>query len=99
AHLNELSREMYRQEVERLLQSISRQFPAGTPPLTAPDLKFHRAIGEFAGKTYSVTGEPLTAQEYEKHIAENLPSAEEKKFVADLMHEPGWIAPRDAVAS
>ena len=56
AHLNELSREMYRQEVEKLLQSISKHFPAGTPPLTAPDLKFHRAIGEFAGKTYSVTG-------------------------------------------
>ncbi len=97
AHLNELSREMYRQEVEKLLQSISRHFPAGTPPLTAPDLKFHRAIGEFAGKTYSVTGEPLTIAEYEKHVAEVLPSAEEKKFVADLMKEPGWIAPRDAV--
>jgi hypothetical protein len=97
--LNELSREMYRQEVEKLLQSISRHLPAGTPPLTAPDLKFHRAIGEFADKTYSVTGEPLTAEEYEKHVAEALPSAEEKKFVAGLMREPGWIAGRDAVAS
>jgi len=97
AHLNELSREMYRQEVEKLLQSISKHFPAGTPPLTAPDLKFHRAIGEFAGKTYSVTGEPLTLAAYEKHVAEALPSDDEKKFVAALMKEPGWIAPRDAV--
>jgi benzoyl-CoA 2,3-dioxygenase component B len=99
AHLNELSRELYRQEVEKLLQSISKQFPAGTPPLTAPDLRFHRAIGEFADKTYSVTGEPLTAEEYEKHVAENLPGAEEKKFVAGLMREPGWIAPREQVSS
>jgi len=99
AHLNELSREMYRQEVDKLLQSISKHFPAGTPPLTAPDLKFHRAIGEFADKTYSVTGEPLTAEEYERHVAETLPNAEEKKFVADLMKEPGWIAPRESVAS
>src|ERR1700693_4513755 len=99
AHLNELSREMYRQGGGKLLQPISKHFPAGTPPLTAPDLKFHRAIGEFADKTYSVTGEPLTAEEYEKHVAEALPSAEEKKFVADLMREPGWIAGREAVAS
>ncbi len=99
AHLNELSREMYRQEVEKLLESISKHLPPGAPPLKAPDLKFHRAIGAFAGMTYSVTGEPLTAEEYEKHVAENLPNAEEKKFVADLMREPGWIAGRDAVAS
>jgi len=98
AHLNELSREMYRQEVEKLLQSVSKHMPAGSTALTAPDLKFHRAIGEFADATYSVTGELLTPEEYAKHAAEVLPSEDEKKFIADLMREPGWIAPRDAVA-
>jgi benzoyl-CoA 2,3-dioxygenase component B len=99
AHLNELSREMYRQEVDKLLESISKHLPAGAPPLKSPDLKFHRAIGEFAGKTYSVTGEPLTAEEYEKHAAENLPNEEEKKFISDLMREPGWIAPREELTT
>jgi benzoyl-CoA 2,3-epoxidase subunit B len=98
AHLNELSREMYHGEVVKLLESISRHFPAGAPPLTAPDMRFHRAIGEFAGMTYSVTGELLTPQDYARHAAENLPNEEEKKFVSDLMREPGWIAPRDQLS-
>ncbi|HYT33319.1 MAG TPA: Phenylacetic acid catabolic protein [Thermoanaerobaculia bacterium] len=96
-HLNEFSRELYRQEVEKLLENVSAQLPAGTPPLIAPDLKFHRAIGEHVGKTYSVTGELLSAEEHEKHLAAALPNEEEKKFVANLMREPGWIADRDAV--
>jgi benzoyl-CoA 2,3-dioxygenase component B len=99
AHLNEFSRELYRQEVEKLLEGISRQMPAGAPPLVAPDLKFHRAIGEFAGQTWSVAGESLTAEQYEKHLAETLPTEEEKKFVATLMHEKDWIAPREAVTA
>ncbi len=69
AHLNEFSRNLYREEVEKLLEGISRQMPAGAPPLVAPHMKFHRAIGEFAGQTWSVTGEPLTAEEYAKHLA------------------------------
>jgi benzoyl-CoA 2,3-dioxygenase component B len=99
AHLNEFSRELYRQEVEKLLEGISRQLPSGAPPLVAPDLKFHRAIGEFAGQTWSVAGEPLTAEQYKKHLAETLPTEEEKKFVATLMHEKDWIAPRESVTA
>lgn len=96
-HLNELSREMYRQEAEKLLESINRQLPAGAPKLFAPDMKFHRGIGEFAGMTYSVTGELLTPAEYEKHVAENLPSPAEREAVMSLMHEPDWIAPRETL--
>ena len=94
APLNELSRELYRQEVEKLLQSISRLLPAGTPALTAPDMRYHRSIGEFAGQTYSITGELLSAEDYARHIAETLPNETEKAFIRDLMKEPGWIAPR-----
>jgi hypothetical protein len=46
-----------------------------------------------------VTGELLTAAEYEKHLTETLPTPEEQKFVADLMHEPDWIAPRESLTS
>src|SRR5207253_1487382 len=92
AHLNELSRDMYRQEVEKLLESISRLLPAGAAPLAAPDMKFHRAIGEYAEKTYSVTGELLPAEDYKKHLAEALPTEPDKDFVRNLMREPGWIA-------
>jgi benzoyl-CoA 2,3-epoxidase subunit B len=99
AHLNELSREMYRQEVEKLLQSISRLLPAGAQPFVAPDLKFHRAIGQFAGQPWSVSGERLSPEEYEKHAAEVLPNEEEKQFIRDLMKEPGWIAPRESITA
>ncbi|HXM79194.1 MAG TPA: Phenylacetic acid catabolic protein [Thermoanaerobaculia bacterium] len=99
AHLNELSREMYRQEVEKLLQSISRLLPAGAPPFVAPDLKFHRAIGQFAGQPWSVSGERLSPEEYEKHASEVLPNEEEKQFIRDLMKEPGWIAPRESITT
>jgi len=98
-HLNELSREMYRQEVEKLIEQINRQLPEKGPKIVAPDMKFHREIGEFAGKTYSVTGEPVTAAEYEKHLTETLPTPEEQQFIARLMHEPGWIAPRETLTS
>jgi benzoyl-CoA 2,3-dioxygenase component B len=99
AHLNELSRELYRQEVEKLIQSVNRLLPEKGPKLLVPDMKFHRAIGEFAGGTYSVKGEPLSPKAYEKHLAEVLPSREEREDVARLMHEAGWIAPRDAMAT
>jgi benzoyl-CoA 2,3-epoxidase subunit B len=99
AHLNELSREMYRQEAEKLLQSISKLLPAGADPLYAPDMKFHRSIGEFAGGTYSVRGELLTPEAYAKHADEMLPNEEERKFIHDLMREPGWIAPREEVTA
>ncbi|MGH9317141.1 MAG: Phenylacetic acid catabolic protein [Thermoanaerobaculia bacterium] len=99
AHLNELSRELYRQEVEKLIESVNRLTTQGGAKLRVPDMKFHRAIGEFAGGTYSVTGELLSPGAYEKHLAEVLPSPKEREDVARLMHEPGWIAPRDAVAT
>ncbi|HEY7113833.1 MAG TPA: Phenylacetic acid catabolic protein [Thermoanaerobaculia bacterium] len=99
AHLNEFSRDLYRQEVEKLLEGISKHLPPGTPALVAPDLKFHRAIGEFAGETWSVRGERLEPEAHRRHLEEVLPNEEEKKFVADLMREPGWIAPRESVTA
>ena len=97
--LNELSREMYKQEVDQLIEQINRHLPAGALPIAAPDMKFHRSIGEFAGKTYSVRGEPLSAQDYAKHLAETLPTPDEQKHIAELMREPGWIAPRESLTA
>ena len=98
-HLNEFSRELYRQEVVKLLDQVSRQYPAGTPALFAPDMRFHRAIGEYAGQKWSVSGELLSPEEHAKHLAEVLPSEEERKFIMALMREPGWIAPREEVTA
>jgi benzoyl-CoA 2,3-epoxidase subunit B len=97
AHLNELSRELYRQEAEKLIQSVNRLVPEGGEKLFVPDMKFHRAIGEFAGETYSVAGEPLAPEAYRRHLAEVLPNREEREQVARLMREPGWIADRESL--
>ncbi len=96
-HLNELSREAYKQEVDKLIEQINKQLPENAPKIVAPDMKFHRAIGEFAGKAYSVAGEILTPAEYEKHLTATLPTPEEQQKVALLMREPGWIAPRESL--
>ena len=96
-HLNELSREMYKQEVDRLIDQINKQLPDDSPKIVAPDMKYHRGIGEFAGKTYSVSGELLAPAEYEKHLTETLPTSQEQQFIAALMHESGWIAPRETL--
>jgi benzoyl-CoA 2,3-dioxygenase component B len=98
-HLNELSREMYKKEVDQLLEQVNRQLPANGPKLVSPDLKFHRGIGKYAGQTYSVTGDLLTPEEHEKHLQETLPTPEEQQKVAKLMREPGWIAPRESLTS
>ncbi len=99
AHLNELSRDLYKEEVDKLLEGISRLLPAGAAPLTAPDMRFHRSIGEFVGQPWSVTGEKLSPEAHAKHVAEVLPNEEEKAFVRSLMREPGWIAPRTEVTA
>ena len=82
-----------------MLDQVSRQYPAGTPALFAPDMRFHRAIGEYAGQTWSVAGELLSPEEHAKHLVEVLPSEEERKFITALMREPGWIAPREEVTA
>jgi benzoyl-CoA 2,3-dioxygenase component B len=97
AHLNELSRELYRQEAVKLLASISKFLPPGEQPLVAPDMRFHRSIGEFVGQPYSVTGELLAPDAHARHLDEVLPNESEKAFVRDLMKEEGWIAPRTDV--
>jgi len=99
AHLNELSRELYRQEAVKLLASISKLLRPGEAPLVAPDMRFHRSIGEFAGEPYSVTGEKLSPEAYAAHLTEVLPNVSERTFVRDLMKEDGWIAPRTDVTA
>ena len=43
-------------------------------------MKFNRQIGDYAGKMFSVDGNPLSEAEYKKHLEEVLPGPEERKF-------------------
>ena len=89
--LNELSRSQYLSEIKAIVDSLNRQLSPDEPKLRIPDEKFRRNIGQYAGMTYSVDGERLSAEAYEKHLKEVLPSDEDDNFVIGLEKEKGWI--------
>jgi hypothetical protein len=70
---------------------LNQHVPKDEPRLRIPDDKFHRNIGQYAGMTYSVDGELLSPEAYEKHLKEVMPSAEDDQFVIRLEKEKDWI--------
>jgi len=83
--LNDLSRGHYMNESEKLIEQLNQLVPEGQAKLYAPDLKFNRSIGEHIGKTYSVTGELLSPEAYEKHVKEALPTPEDEQVLAEII--------------
>jgi benzoyl-CoA 2,3-dioxygenase component B len=68
--------------------------------LTLPSSRFRRSIGPWVNVPVDPTGKMISKEEYEKHLADWIPSAAAKAFVQSLMQrviEPGkmagWIAP------
>jgi benzoyl-CoA 2,3-dioxygenase component B len=91
--LNEIARQQYRCEVEEILQALNRRVPEGQPQLVLPDHRFNRAVGDFAGKPYSISGELLSPSEYSLHAARHLPSLADKEALNEIAKEPDWILP------
>ena len=48
-------------------------------------------LGEHVGKPYSVTGELLSAADYEKHRAATLPTEEDEKILAEIIAGKDWV--------
>ena len=68
--------------------------------LTVPHNAFNRKIGTMSGIKVSPDGQVLTEEQWNNHVNDWLPTAEDREFVASLMGrvaEPGkfanWIAP------
>jgi hypothetical protein len=103
--LNDYNRHLYRDEVAGLIERFNNSLKAGEPKLYAPDIKFNRFIGKYAGqKFHAQTGEPIEDKYYEEHLQEHLPSAADKKLLLDIINtEKKWIAEktgaRDPLAS
>jgi benzoyl-CoA 2,3-dioxygenase component B len=103
--LNDYNRNLYRDEVAGLIERFNSALKAGEARLYAPDIRFNRAIGKWAGqKSHAQTGEPLDDRAYEAHLKEYMPSAEDKKLLLDIINnEKKWIAEktgaRDPLAS
>ncbi len=92
--LNDYNRHLYRDEVAGLIERFNGALKPGEPKLYAPDIKFNRAIGKWAGqKFHARSGEALDDRSYEAHLKEYMPSAEDKKLLLDIIgNEKKWIA-------
>jgi benzoyl-CoA 2,3-epoxidase subunit B len=90
--LNDLARAHYMAESAKLIGQLNQLVPDGQQKLYAPDFKFNRSIGEHIDKTFSVTGELLTAEAYKKHVQEVLPTAQDEKVLAEIIEGKDWVA-------
>jgi benzoyl-CoA 2,3-epoxidase subunit B len=95
--LNDYNRHLYRDEVAGLIERFNSVLQAGEPKLYAPDIRFNRAIGRWAGqKFHAKTGEPLDDRAYEQHLQENMPSEKDRKLLLDIIHnEKRWIVSKE----
>ena len=89
--LNEMARAHYLEECRGLVDNLNRFVPEGEPPLRVPDVKFNRSIGDHAGMTYGVDGDLLSDTEYEKHLSEALPGAEDERVLDEVFREKDWV--------
>jgi hypothetical protein len=79
-------------ESAKLIDQLNQLIPPGQAQLYAPDFKFNRSIGENVSKPFSVTGELLSPDAYEKHLRETLPTEEDEKILADIIKGKDWVS-------
>ncbi len=90
-HLNEAARLLYREEICQLTEALNRLVPPGSEPLRVPDVRFRRTIGEHAGERFTIEGDPLSSDEYEKYLQHALPSDADYRLLDDLMKSEDWL--------
>ena len=95
--LNDYNRHLYRDEVRGLIERLNHVLAAGQKRLYAPDIKFNRAIGRWAGQKFDPeTGEPLEDKEYEQQLNRFLPTVEDKKLLLEIIaNEKNWIVAKE----
>jgi benzoyl-CoA 2,3-dioxygenase component B len=101
--MNEVLRDEYVEDCERACRNWNRTIAeTGLTgfELSIPHRRFNRTMGLYAGQSYDLRGNPITAEEFEKNRSAWLPTADDRAYVRSLMkpvYEPGefasWIAP------
>ncbi|MBI4526373.1 MAG: hypothetical protein HY695_21445, partial [Deltaproteobacteria bacterium] len=91
SRLNDLARNHYWTECKGLVDALNQYIPPEQPRLYIPDIKFNRSIGELAGKTYNVKGEALSTADYQKHLAEVLPTPEDERLLEEIFKGKDWV--------
>jgi hypothetical protein len=90
--LNEEARNLYYSEDCEIIKGLNALIPEGRPKLRAPDPKFNRRIGDYAGKTYSVDGKLLSQVEYQEHQKLVLPGPADLKVLEPIFKARNWMA-------
>ncbi|MBX3273634.1 MAG: benzoyl-CoA 2,3-epoxidase subunit BoxB [Sandaracinaceae bacterium] len=95
--LNEVLRDEYVADCERAVRKwnhvIKKQ--GVDVELKLPNRRFNRSMGIYAGAHFDLEGRPITAEQFEAHRSEWLPTREDRDYVRSLMvpvYEPGKIA-------
>jgi benzoyl-CoA 2,3-dioxygenase component B len=94
--LNEEARNLYYQEDCQIIDSLNSLIPEGKPKLRAPDPKFNRQIGDYAGKTYSAEGSLLSETQYQEHLKNVLPGGGDLRVLGTIFKEKNWTAAANA---
>ncbi len=94
ARLNEASRELYRQEVQGLIDRLNTYVGEDQQKLMIPSVKFNRRIGEYKKMHFDVHGEPIEASKYEAYVASVLPTSEDRELLRNIFKENDWIQPK-----
>jgi len=89
--LNEAARELYRQEVQGLIDRLNTYIPDDAQKLMIPNVKFNRRIGEFKGQCFTVDGEPIAREGYKEYVASVMPTAEDRELLRGIFKENDWI--------
>jgi len=95
--LNDYNRILYHNEVSALIERLNSALRAGEPKLYAPNIKFNRAIGRYAGQQFHAqTGEALDDRSYPEHLNQYMPTAEDKILLLDIIaNEKKWIKEKE----
>jgi benzoyl-CoA 2,3-dioxygenase component B len=92
--LNEQARELYRQEVQGLIDRLNMHVPEDQPKLMIPDLRFNRKIGIYKNQTFTIDGQPIEREKYKAYVESVLPTAADREFLRGVFKEPNWIQPK-----
>jgi benzoyl-CoA 2,3-dioxygenase component B len=94
--LNEEARNLYYKEDCQIIDSLNALIPQGKPKLRAPDPKFNRQIGDYAGKAFNVEGHPLSDTDYKEHLKKIFPGPEDLKMLEPIFKAKNWMAAGNA---
>lgn len=92
--LNETARNHYHKEVLSIIENFNTLLPKDAQKLSAPDIRFHRNIGDFSGQPYDAEGNKLSPQEYEQYCTTWLPNDQDERNLASIFAEKDWITPK-----